>query len=452
VQFESDPLILNALALLGTGTSLAVIVWHARKGRPITLFATYIAILVLEFGGGLIQSALGETSLQLPDCGRPLIVRLASLGPLCAGYIAISLMLHWRSGPLAAREIAEELHDRVDRSVVARLWVLCAALSLCALYPLYVKVRLAGGLSAFFDVAYSMRFGTHGDPGLENMMIVASGILAGPLMAVITFLTMAAAGSTRVSLRFWLPLGAALSLNLAIAAVHGRRAGVVIAAVTPLMAWHLQRPIALRALMRIGCLLLLGFLCLNWLHYYRYSVTADWEPRSLSESSMSLLAPHAHLATLAEVLNSADRSQPLGATQYAHSAAVLVPRTLWLDKPEPQHLGSLAVQGWAGLPIHFQMAVTDVGEAVACMGYGGMAALALWGILYSMLDWLMYSSAVGRAVVIGIGITRVLVDQGMGVSGLSNSMVCASIATLLLWMAVPRRLTSPPLLSPQSTQ
>ncbi len=451
MHFEIEPLILNALAVLGTGTSLAVIIWHARKGRPITLFATYMAILVLEFGGGLIQSALGESSLQLRDCGRPLIVRLASLGPFCAGYIAISVMLHWRSGPLAAREIAEELHDRVDRSVVARLWVLCAALSLCNLYPLYVKVRLAGGVSAFLDVAYSMRFGTHGEAATENMMIVAAGLLAGPLMAVITFLTMVAAGSTRVSLRSWLPLGAALSLNLAIAAMHGRRIGVVIAAAIPLMAWHLQRPIALRALMRFSCFLLLGFLCLNWLHYYRYSTTAHWEPKSFSESSMSLLAPQQHLETLAEVLNGADRSQLLGATQYAHSAAALVPRAIWLDKPE--HLGSLAVQGWAGLPTHFQMAVTDVGEAVACMGYAGMATIALWGILYSMLDCLMYSSMVGRAVVVGICVTRVLTDQGMGVSALSNSMVCASIATLLLWMVVPRRLTSAAtLLSPQSTQ
>lgn len=441
MHFESDFLILIGLAALGTGTSLAVLIWHAHKGRPITLFATYIALIVLEWGGGLIKSALGESSLQLPDCWRPLIVRLASLGPFCAGYIVIAVMLHWRSGPLAAREIAEELHDRVDRSVVARLWVLWAALALCTLYPLYVKVRLAGGLRAFFDIAYSIRFGTHGETGPENMMIVAAGLLAGPVMAVITLLTMVAAGSTRLSLRFWLLLGAAIALNLAISAMHGRRVGVIIVTVIPLMAWHLQRPIALRALMRISCFLLLGLLCLNWLHYYRFSTTADWEPTSFTESSMMLLTPQEHLETLAEVLNTAEHSQLLGATQYAHSTASLVPRALWLDKPE--HLGSLAVQGWAGLPTHFQMSVTDVGEAVACMGYAGMAALAIWGILYSMLDCLMYSSAIGRAVVVGICITRVCVDQGMGVSALSNSMICAAIATLLLWVVVPRRLTSP---------
>jgi len=80
------------------------------------------------------------------------------------------------------------------------------------------------------------------------------------------------------------------------------------------------------------------------------------------------------------------------------------------------------------------------------MGYAGIAIIAIWGFLYCILDFLMYYSAVGRAVVVGVCITRVLVDQGMGVSALSNSMVTASLAALLIRVAVPpleRRRVSP---------
>lgn len=437
MHFDSDLLMLSLLAVLGSVTSVAVIAWHVRAGRSITLFATYIAILLLEFGGGFIQSALGEHSLTPADCVRPLFVRLASLGPFCAAYVAISLMLPWRSGPSAARAISRELHERFNRSASVRLWVLFGILSLIAIYPLYVKVRIAGGLSAFFDVAYLMRFGTHGEAGAENMMIVVAGLLSGPLSAVIALLTMASASAKGVRLRSWVGLGVAISFGIAIAAMHGRRVGVAIAVLVPLLAWHMQRPIAPRTITRISCCLLLGALGLNWLHYHRYSVTADWEPKSVYESSMSLLAPQTHLETLSEVLHGVDRLQLLGASQYGLSAVSLVPRALWLEKPSDEGLGTRGVQGWAGLPSHYQMAITDVGEAVACMGYAGIAIVAFWGFLYCMLDFLMYSYIVGRAVVVGICLTRVLVDQGMGVSALSISMAMASLAAVLIWLAVP---------------
>lgn len=446
MHFDSDLLMLSVVAVLGSVTSVAVIAWHVRAGRSITLFATYIAILLLEFGGGLIQSALGEHSLTLADCVRPLIVRLASLGPFCAAYVAISLMLPWRSGPSAARDISRELHERFNRSASVRLWVMFGILSLIAIYPLYVKVRIAGGLSAFFDVAYLMRFGTHGEAGAENMMIVAASLLASPLSAVIALLTMATATAKSVSLRSWVGLGVAISFGVVTAAVHGRRVGVAISVLVPLLAWHMQRPIELRTLVRIGCCLLLVALALNWLHYHRYTETADWDQKSVYETSMMLLTPHQHLETLSEVLNGADRLQLLGAAQYGLSALTLVPRSLWLEKPSPDCLGTLGVQGWAGLNILTQLAITDVGEAIACMGYAGIAIIAIWGFLYCILDFLMYYSAVGRAVVVGVCITRVFVDQGMGVSALSNSMVTASLAALLIRVAVPpleRRRVSP---------
>jgi hypothetical protein len=73
------------------------------------------------------------------------------------------------------------------------------------------------------------------------------------------------------------------------------------------------------------------------------------------------------------------------------------------------------------------MAVTDVGEAIASLGEYGIGTLALLGIIYAIFDRCLFADPIGRAVVIGVCLPRVMADQGMGAS--------AVVLTILGFMA-----------------
>jgi hypothetical protein len=432
---SESSLILAALAAVGVVLSAATLRWHLRAGRVVTMFAVYITILTLEFGGGLIPAFINQNPTEFDDSIAAVIIRLASLVPFCCGYFLVAASLRWPDGPSAARSISSTLRLVVTartRQILLGLWGLLAA---ATLYPLFVKIQIAGGISSYFEIFYQMRFGTYGESVLENTAVVAAGILAGPLLAVTALIAMdAASGATKPRSAMTL-LVAATAFNIIAGAAQGRRMAIAVALAVPLAAWHFQRPFGRTAVFRLCTLLVVAAIVANWMHYYLYAATAGWDRRSLGETTMALLAPHEHLKTLTTIVAAAEVQEALGVRQLALSAVSLLPRAIWQGKPSHELLGSLAIQDWAGLPTHYQLAVTDVGEAIACLGYVGIATLTIMGALYALLDYSLFTSAAGRAVVIGVCLARVLSDQGMGVAALSQSVI-TTILTLAMFTVI----------------
>jgi hypothetical protein len=369
---------------------------------------------------------------------QAVIVRLASLAPFSIGYLVAASLTRWPSASASSLRLAGTLRRTVNRRTLPKLWFAAVLLAAVTLYPLIVKVGLAGGISSFLDVAYQMRFGTHGETPLENSAIVMASLMSGPFTAIIALLAMRAADGASRSAGTVVLLISLVSFNIVVSAAHGRRIGIAIAVLVPLIAWQLQQPLRHRALAAIALTLLLAALALNVLHFHRYAMSAGWDERSLSDTASDLLTPQGHLQTLGAVLSTADSKQELGGRQYLDSAVSLFPRILWKDKPEVENLGSLAIQGWADLPTHYQMAPTDVGEAIACFGPAGLIVLIGVGIWYATLDRLSCKSIAARAAVVGVGMTRVLVDQGMGVAALAISVVMIVISFLLIRSLLPR--------------
>jgi hypothetical protein len=431
--------VLAALAAVGIMLSAIILRWHLGAGRAITMFALYLTIVVLEFGGGIIQEFVNGSSAEFDIKINALVLRLASLVPFSCGYLAVALFLRWPSGPSAARKISCVLECSVGPRERLRLWSTFAALAAITLYPLFVKVQVAEGLSSFLASSYQMRFGTYGETTLGNTAVVIAGILAAPLVAIVALLAMdAATGITKHRSALWL-LGAAMAFNILAAVAHGRRMGIAVAIAVPLVAWHFQRPFRRVVIFQLCTLLIAAAVVVNWMHYYLYTTTADWDEKSVGETTFALLAPHEHLKTLSTIIAATERHEVLGPQQLLLSSASLFPRMIWPDKPSSELLGSLAIQDWAGLPYHYQMAITDVGEAIACLGLPGLAALALGGIVYSLLDYLLFTSMLGRSVVIGFCLSRVLADQGMGVAALAQTLLTTILTLSMLRAIVPRQ-------------
>jgi hypothetical protein len=152
-----------------------------------------------------------------------------------------------------------------------------------------------------------------------------------------------------------------------------------------------------------------------------------------------LLAPHGHIYTLASIVSRADSGAPLlGGEGFVESFFFFVPRAVWLTKAQSVDFGTLLVQGWAGLPTSYQMAVTMVGELFAHFGLIGIAGMTLFGALYAGLDSLANRGPIEQAGFYGLLLARVLSDSGMGLSALAMTIFCLIVyfATLLCVFAL----------------
>jgi hypothetical protein len=179
----------------------------------------------------------------------------------------------------------------------------------------------------------------------------------------------------------------------------------------------------------------------NFVHYYLYYLTAGWDQQGIVQSMSQLLAPHGHIYALAWIVSRADSGAPLlGGEGFVESLFFFVPRAVWLTKAQSMDYGTLLVQGWAGLPTWYQMAVTMVGELIAHFGLIGIAGMTLFGALYAGLDSLANRGPIEQAGLYGLLLARVLSDAGMGLSALAMTIFCLIVyfATLLCVSALAR--------------
>jgi hypothetical protein len=185
-------------------------------------------------------------------------------------------------------------------------------------------------------------------------------------------------------------------------------------------------------------LILVALVGVNYGHVLLHSLTGFGETTSFSESSQELLAPHNYLQTFATLLETHTRLDHLEGSGMLTSILFFIPRAIWTTKVPSEQYGTSLVQAWAGLPTSYQIAVTNVGELVVHFGTGGIALLALWGMMYRWLDDRWSQGLEWRAVLLCISVPRVFPDQGMGLSAFMISLV--SVACFMIPLALTKRL------------
>jgi hypothetical protein len=155
-----------------------------------------------------------------------------------------------------------------------------------------------------------------------------------------------------------------------------------------------------------------------------------------------LIAPQGHFYVLNTILTLQENSNAgLHGEGLWESVFFFVPRLIWSTKAPSSEYGTMLVQAWAGLPTTYQIAVTNLGELIAHFGYTGIFGLLIYGRIYGFLDSFAWKSIEVRVGLYCLVMPRVLVDLGMGLSSLSNTLV-----GLALFLVVARslRLVSQP--------
>ena len=187
----------------------------------------------------------------------------------------------------------------------------------------------------------------------------------------------------------------------------------------------------------------IAFVAMNWLHYWMYAATGGWDSKGVLESVLLAVPPQDQQGCLANILEVSRIAEPVGIEHYLDIGRSLIPRVLWPGKPPSFETGTLAIQSWSGQSIDFQMAITDVGEAIAAFGDSGLIVLAFPGLLYGIIDRALYSGWLMRSAVLSSCLARVFSDQGMGASALLLTLagLISSLAILapIYWVSSPPR-------------
>ncbi len=417
---------LEVCAALGLMVAFMISAWHLRNGRVITLFNAYLALTVIEFGGGIAKQITYQQTHATSLLVRATEYRCIALGAVAAGYLATISISRLPSSEVARINMRAILKARWNARVRRRLTLVASILLIIVSSTLLYKIYKAGGISTYLASMYQWRFGTGANDENATVWLAAASLASMPLAAIAAVLAQAVAvqvDSQKIRLR----LGVVVLMQLGLAGLHGRRMGVIAVLGVPLAVWLMQRPPTRRALSGLIAATVVTFVAMNWIHYKLYEMTADWDGRSIVETIAISVPPQAQLETLASVLECADRNNPIGLDHYTNTIGSVVPRLIWESKPLASESGTLAIQSWSELPTHYQMAVTDVGEAIASLGEYGIGTLALLGIIYAIFDRCLFADPIGRAVVIGVCLPRVMADQGMGAS--------AVVLTILGFMA-----------------
>ncbi len=434
---------LEVCAAFGLIAACMISVWHLRNGRVITLFNAYLALAIVEFGGGIAKQITYQQTHETNLLVRATEYRCVALGAVAAGYIATISISGLPSSKVARVNMRAILLARWNARVRRRLTLVASILLIVVSSTLLYKIYKVGGISSYLASMYQWRFGTGADDENATMWLAAAGLASMPLAAIAAVLAQVMAvqvDSQKVRLR----LGVVVLIQLGLAGLHGRRMGVIAVLGVPLAIWLMQRPPTRRALVGLIAATVVTFIALNWVHYKLYEMTADWDGRSIVETIAISVPPQAHLETLATVLEYSDMNNPIGINHYINTIGSVVPRLIWEGKPPASESGTLEIQSWSELPTHYQMAVTDVGEAIASLGEYGIATLALLGIVYALFDRCLFAGPIGRAVVIGVCLPRVIVDQGMGASAVVLTIMgfLAAYATIqACFMPAPRKAT-----------
>jgi hypothetical protein len=297
------------------------------------------------------------------------------------------------------------------------------------------RVRAAGGFWIFVRTAYRYRWGTGTTDATETAVVVMANLIS---ISAVAFAVLWMIAWLRGKLTLTGKLGFLLFLLLLFVRQWSTlfRASLIFASLSLVAAYAAERRLRVKPLIIGGLILAVVFVGINFLHLYMYYLTAGWDEPSLFESVAGFVAPHGHIYSLASILGAKKNATALlNGHGMLESLFFFIPRSLWESKLPSGSYGIVLVQGWAGLPTHYAMAVTMVGEMLAHFGYLGAALMVLFGMIYGVFDSFAERSVELRAALYGILVTRVLADSGMGLSALSITVACTGLFLLQAFFA-----------------
>jgi hypothetical protein len=429
------------ILLLGTiafvvGT--AVLAVQLRQGRLFTLLTFATCLFLLESIGAAVKAGLprifpdfSSGTLDNPIGFVPLAlsIYIAAYLLFLMGYLCVAL---FRRPKAAGRETAaEDFFETFRKPSFQVLLGIVTIVTLAAGFAQpYAKIRAAGGLREFISTAYMYRFGTATEASGETAAVVLASLIAGTAVAFVALWVIAWA---RHELARYTKVFVTLMVLLLLVRqwMSMFRATFVFSILALIAAIESEHRFRARRIVGLAALVLVLLLAANFVHFYLYYLTGGWTQEGFLEAQAHLLAPHAHIYTLAAILSKlAEGTAPLRGSGLLESLFFFVPRFLWHSKLPSDAYGTMIVQAWSGMPTAFQFAVTNVGEAIAHFSYPGVLLMMLYGVLYSLLDRLPDGRPELRAAFFGMLLPRVLADIGMGVSAVAITLF--SLALFLL--------------------
>lgn len=456
-------MIIALLGLTALVIGATVVIVQMRRGRFFTLLTLYTALFILEVPGGALKAlrpdifpdySANDTSNPLPFVPAALVVGIAGYLVFLYGYLCVAWLA--RTKPGHKEEVTERFFDRWW---TPSFKVLLFFMTLFAMFAGFVqhwaRIRAAGGLQFFLENAYALRAGTATAGAGETALVVMANLVAGsavPLMLVWMFAWLR--GRLSLFEKFVVVNLFALLLLRQWSTMF--RTVLIFTLVAMFAAYVSERRVKLRQWVLVGGTIFAVLVAANFVHLYMYYLTAGWSRYGLAESMAQLIAPHGHVYSLSYIVD-AERAggHHLGGKGFLESFFFFIPRAVWQTKLESTSYGTMLVQEWAGLPTHYQMAITATGEWLAHFGWLGIAGMTLFGALYARLDSFFDRGVVARAALFGIALARVLSDSGMGISAIAITIFCLAVffgemfvvmATVWLGrriLAVPRALLRP---------
>lgn len=425
------------LGLIGVLFGAVVIGVQISRGRLLTLLSFHSALFALECGGGAIKaqfpaifSDFASTTHENPVrfVTEAMVIYIGGYALFLYGYVVATIL----GGRAVTSESDDKFFDSRWTVGYKALLFTVTFLTICAGFVQhYYRIVAAGGFSSFLQTAYQYRFGTatetHGDTALVVVAtIVSSAALPLTLIWVFAWLR------GRLGMVGKILVSGLVALLVFRQYTSMFRAAIILTVVAFFATYVSERRLGTARWVMLGSMLAVFFAAVNFAHLYFYYLTAGWDQAGMVSSLAQFLGPHSHIYTLSAVLAAAESYQPLFGTGMLESVFFFVPRSIWSTKLLSTESGTILVQGWAGLPTHFQMAVTTVGEWIAHFGRLGIALMFFNGALLGFLDSFYTRGVLLRAALFGLLMTRVLSDAGMGVSALAITMTLLVVYLLLM--------------------
>ena len=431
------------LGLLGLVIGATVIAVQLHRRRMFSMLTFAAAVFVIECAGGSLKALMPEAFVEylalnpdkvLPWMPAALVMYIIGFLLFLYGYCIVAWLLR----------VGRQHRDTVTERYFTRVWtpsyrVLLVGVTLVALFAGFVqqyqRVRAAGSLSAFLATAYRHRWGTGTTDATETALVVIANLVS---ISAVAFAVLWIIAWLRGRLTLFEKLGVTFFLLLLFLRQWSTmyRASLIFGALSLFAASAAERRLRVKPLIIAALILGSLFVGVNFLHLYMYHLTAGWREPSLFESVSGFLAPHGHLYSLASIIRAAREETPLlDGRGMVESLFFFVPRSIWAAKLASGTYGTVLVQAWSGLPTHYQVAITTVGEFFAHFGYLGVGLMVVFGMLYGLFDSFAERSVELRAALFGILLTRVLADTGMGLSAISITLFCTVLYLLLVLFA-----------------
>lgn len=426
------------LILLGLCSLLiggAVIAVQLVRHRMFSMLTFAAGLFLLESAGGALKALMpdvfpdysaNDASNPLPYVPHALMMYIVGFILFIYGYAIITWLL--RVNKQHRENVTDEYFKRVWTPSYRILLILVTLFALATGFvQQFQRVRSVGGLADFKETAFQHRWGTATEGAGETAVVVMANLASGSAVAFAVIWLIA-------WLRGRLTLIEKLGVFSFIVVLILRqwstmfRATLFFTFLSLFAAYAAERRMKMKPLIIAGLILAVVFIGVNFIHLYLYHLTAGWDEPSLIASLGVFLAPHGHLYTLGAIVGTEASDVPhLEGRGMTENIFFFIPRSIWQSKLSSDLYGTVPVQEWAGLPTHYQMAVTGIGEMIAHFGYFGIVMMVLFGMLYGVFDSFVERSVELRAALFGVLLSRVLPDIGMGVSAICITIVCTAL-------------------------